>query len=106
MDDALRVRRLQRVSNLNPQLQHPLRLQRLSSDQVLQRLPVQKLHGDERLAFGLVNRVDRADVGVVERRSGLGFALESRKCLDVSGKLLRQELERDTAMELHVLSLV
>ncbi len=40
------------------------------ADAVLQRLPLEKLYDDERLAVVLANVVDRADVGMVERRSG------------------------------------
>ena len=36
MDDAFRVRRIERVGNLNPQLQHLLERQRLAGNAVLQ----------------------------------------------------------------------
>jgi hypothetical protein len=37
---------------------------------------IQKLHGDEGLAALFVDFVDRADVEMVQRRCGLGFALK------------------------------
>ncbi len=43
---------------------------------LLERLPLHQLHHDERLAGVLVDVVDRADVGMIERRGGLSFALE------------------------------
>ena len=44
---------------------------------MLQRHAIQKLHGDERFAVLFVNFVDRADVGMVQSRGGLRFALEA-----------------------------
>jgi hypothetical protein len=44
---------------------------------VLQGQPVKKLHGDERFAMLVVDFVNRADVRMVEGRSGLRLTLES-----------------------------
>src|ERR1700747_1423941 len=73
---------------------------------MLQRHPVQKLHGDERLSNLLADVVDRADVRVIECGRGLRFALKTGECLRVTGNLLRQELKGDEAMQPSVLSLV
>ncbi len=54
----------------------------------------------------LVNFVDRADVGMVQRGSGLRFALEAGEGLRVFGNVVGQELQGDEAVQLHVLSLV
>ena len=40
---------------------------------LLQRLAPQQLRGDERLAFIFIDVVNGADVGVMERRSGVGL---------------------------------
>ena len=48
---------------------------------VLERQPVEKLHGDERLAVLVVNFVDGADVGMVQRRGGVGFTLKTGRGL-------------------------
>ena len=74
--------------------------------QVLQCLPLQQFHGDERLALVLVNVVDRADVGVIEGRGGTGLTLEALQGLMVLGHFFRQELERNEALKLGVLGLV
>ena len=49
-----------------------------AADGVLERHAVEKLHGDEgRVPSCFVDFVNRADVGMVEGGSGLGFALEA-----------------------------
>ena len=47
----------------------------------------------------LFKAVDVRDVRMVQRREGLGFALESRDALGISGEQLRQDLDRDVAIE-------
>ena len=73
---------------------------------MLQRLPFQKFHDDEGLAFVFADVVDRADVGVVEGRSGARLALEPLQGLMILCQFLGQELERHEAAELGVLGLV
>ncbi len=50
VNDSLGMRRIQCIRNLNPQLKHLLKRQRLACDTVLQRLAVQVLHDDEGLS--------------------------------------------------------
>jgi hypothetical protein len=60
-------------------------------------------HHDEWLAVLLVDFVNGADdVGVVQRRSGAGFALKSLQRLGVCGNLFGKELESDESSKLHV----
>ena len=66
---------------------------------MLQRQPVQKLHDDEGLAVLLPDLVDRADIGMVQCRSGLSFSLEASQRLGVFGNLVGQELQGDKTME-------
>ncbi len=73
---------------------------------MLQRHAIQILHGDERLAVLLVYFVDRADVGMVQCRSGLGFALKTGQSLGVLRYFVGQEFQGYEAMELDVLGLV
>jgi len=42
-----------------------------------QRHPVEKLHCDERHVVLLANVIDRADVGMIQRRRSLGLALKT-----------------------------
>src|ERR1700682_4180613 len=73
---------------------------------MLQRLAVEELHGDERLAALLADVVNRADVGMVESRCGLRFTLKTGKSLGVFGYFIGQELQGHEAMQPGVLSLV
>jgi len=79
---------------------------RTPADAMLQRQPVQKLHGDERVAVLIVDFVDRANVGMVQRGSSLRLALEAGQSLSVFSDLVRQELQGHEAMQFYVFSLV
>lgn len=50
--------------------------------------------------------VDRADMGMVQRRGGLGFPLESLQGLRISGNVFGQELQRHVSAEPGVFSLI
>ena len=56
--------------------------------------------------FVLLDRVDGADVRVIERRGGARLALEALEQLAVLGHLRRKKLQRDAAAELGVLGFV
>ena len=73
---------------------------------MLQRHAVQKFHGDEGLPILLADVVDGADVGMVQRRRGLGFALKAGEGLRVAGNIFRQELQGDEAMQPRVFGFV
>ncbi len=73
---------------------------------VLQRQAVEKFHGNEGVAVLVVNLVDGADVGVIQRRSGLGFALEAGQGLRVFGDFIGQEFQGNKAMQLHVFGFI
>ena len=75
-------------------------------DAVLQRQPVQKLHGDEGLAVLLADVVNGADVGMIQRGGGLRFALETLEGLRVTGDFVGQELEGDETVQPGVFGLV
>jgi hypothetical protein len=101
--DPARVRSVERVGDLDPELEDLRRRQRPLPDPLLQRPPLQVLHHQERLALVLADVVDGADVGVVERRGGHRLALEALARGLVVEQLLRQELERHRAVEPRVL---
>ncbi len=58
---------------------------------MLQGHTFEKFHGDEGLAIILADIVDGADVGMVESRSGLGFALKAGEGLRIAGNVLREK---------------
>ena len=97
---------VERIGDLDAQIEHRLDLQRLASDAVPERLTLQQFHGDEALPVGLVNLVDGADARVVQRGRSFGLPLETAESLCVVGELVRQELQGDVAPELQVFGLV
>src|SRR5437588_10618834 len=70
----------------------------------------QQLHGDKRLGLALelyfLNRVDRTDVGMVERRGGTRLQQKTVQRILIAGKLRRQELQRNPAPQVEVLRFV
>ncbi len=52
------------------------------------------------------NFVNGADVGMVQRRGSLGFALKAGESLRVFGYVVGQELQSNEPAELHVLGFV
>ena len=106
MNDSAFVSCVEGVGNLNAERQHRLDVHRPPGDRVLQRQSIQKLHGDEGLAMLVVHFVDGADVGMVQRRSGLGLTLESAKSLRIFGNFIGQELEGNKTAEIYVLSII
>jgi hypothetical protein len=106
VNNAFRVRGVECVGNLDGQRQECLILQRTAGDHVLQCHPIQKFHRDEGLAILFINLVDGADIRVVESRCRLRFTLETGQSLGVLGYLVRQELQRYKAVQLHILGLI
>src|ERR1022692_4893884 len=70
MNDPLGVRGVERVGNLNGEREDQLSFHRSAGNPMLQRLPVQKLHGDVRLLATLADVVNGADVGMAESGGG------------------------------------
>ena len=83
-----------------------LDVQRAARDAVLQSHALEKLHGDEGVAFVLADVVNGADVGMVQRGGGLGFALETAQRLRVSGDVVGKKFQRDEAVQARVFGLV
>src|ERR1700694_5429228 len=106
VDDAFCVGCVERCLNLDDQRQNQLGFHRSACNAVLQRQPVQKLHGDEGFAVLVVNFVDRADVRMIQRRGSLGFPLKAAESLRVFSYLVGQKLEGNKPAELHILGLI
>src|ERR1017187_1291506 len=106
VDYAFGVGCVQCVGNLDGQRENQFGFEGTPRDAVLQRQPVEKLHGDEVLTFALVNLEDHADIGMVQGGGSLRFALEAGQSLRIFSNLVRQELQGDKVVQLYVLSLV
>ena len=103
MNDSLGMRGIEGIGNLNRQIEQRFRIHRAAVDAVFQRLPFQELHDDEGLAVFLVNLVDGADVGMVQRRRGARFPLKAIQGLAILGKFFGQKLKRDEAAKFEIL---
>src|SRR5712692_7033515 len=77
VDNSLGMRGIQRIGNLDSQVEHLIDLEWPPGDEVLERLPLEQLHDDEVVSLVLADLVDGADVGMVQGRGGSGFALET-----------------------------
>ena len=106
MHDPLRVGRVQRIGDFRRQLKHLFERQRLSAEQMLQRLSFQQFHGDEVLAVRFVDLVNGADVRVIERGGGKGFPLESFSGRGIILHFRGQKFQRDMAAQLEVFGFV
>src|SRR5208282_4398709 len=106
MDDSSAVSRVERVGDLDGQREKHLVLGRSPRDAMLQRHAFEKFHGNKRLAILVADIVDRADVGMVQRRSSLGLALKARQRLRITGNVFRQKFKRHKTVKPRVLGLV
>ena len=98
MDDPLGVGGVERVRDLDGQVEDLVRGERLADDALFERPAFEELHGDEMPALVLVDVEDGADAGMVEGRGGLRFPLKSLEGARLLQQLLGQELQRDGAL--------
>jgi hypothetical protein len=68
------MRGLQRIRDLNGEIQQLADRHRLATHSRAERLPLDQFHHDEMLLVVAIDFVNRADVGVVERRRGARLA--------------------------------
>jgi hypothetical protein len=106
MDDSRGMCRLKSVGNLDGDGQKNVRFHGTPRHSVFQCQPVQKLHGDERLARVLSNLVNGADVGMIQRGGRAGFPAEAFQCLRVLCPVFGKEFQRREAAEFRVFRLV
>jgi hypothetical protein len=106
VNNTLRMRGVQPIGNLNGKGEQSFCIERFPRNQMFQRRPVQKLHGDERLLAVLADLVDGADIGMIESRRGTRLATKPLQGLGVAQQFIRQEFQRHGAAQIGVLSLV
>ena len=106
MHDPRAVRRGERVGDLRAQGQHARDRQRLAPDPVLERLPFEPFHHDERPPLVLADVVDRTDVRMVQRGGRLRLPLEPLERRPARCDLLGEELDRHMAAQAGVLGVV
>ena len=106
MDDAFAVGGVERVGDLNGEIEQIVEFHGAAGDGVLQGLAVEKFHGDEGFAVGFADIVNRADVGMVQGGCGLSFSLEAREGLRVFRDVVRQEFQCYETVETDILGFV
>ena len=106
MNNVLGVRRFERVRDFDGQSEKQAGFERAEGDAVFQRRAFQKLHRDKGLVVVLSDFVDGADVGMVQRGGGTGFASKSLQGLRVVRKFVGKKFQGDEAPELGVFSFV
>src|SRR5579863_6291310 len=73
---------------------------------MLQRQPIQKLHGNERLPIFLPNVINRADIRVVQHGCSLCFSPKTAQGLRIFGHVVGQKLESHETIKARVFSFV
>ncbi len=106
MDDPLLVRGRQGIGQGDGDLEDPLQGHAGRGDQLGEPLALDQLHGEEADTLGLLDRVDRDDVGMIQRGQGLGLPLEAVEPLRICGQLGRQHLQGHLAVEAQILGTI
>ncbi len=106
VDDPFDVGFLEPFGDLSRDLQGLFELERARVDPLPQALAFDIGHGDEGPVLGLVEVVDRADVGMVQGRGRFSLLPEPVPDLANVGQLRRQELQGHRPLEPGVLGLV
>ena len=99
MDDALRVRRLQPVGNLNAQLENLIGSHRLARYPMPEGLALQQFHHEGGRAIVLADIVQGTDVGMVQASDDLRFAFEPCAPVGIGTDLGREYLDGHAAVE-------
>src|SRR5450631_1055963 len=77
VDDAFGVGGVERVGELNAEVEQAIERQRTAGELRVKTLALQQLHRNKGLAFLVFYRVDGADVGMVQGGGGARFELEA-----------------------------
>jgi len=106
MQDALGVGGVERVSDVDADVQQAVEFQRRTVDQVFERGAFHELHNQECAAIFFADIVDSADIGVIQRGSSFGFAAESLQRCGIPGERIGKKFDGDEAFEAGVLRFV
>ena len=99
VNDAFGVRGVQGVGDFDGEANGLFDFHGTPGDKIFQSDAVEKFHGDEGFAVLLADVVNRADVGMIEGRSGLRLTLEAGQCLRVAADLIGEEFQGNEPME-------
>jgi hypothetical protein len=106
VNDALGMRGIQSICNLNRNVKKPIEFDRQASDDVLESGTIQIFHCNEDVTILFADVMYDADIWMIQCRSGLSFSLESRQALSASGKIVGEKFQSNESVEASVLSLI
>ena len=106
MNDSLAVGGAECIRNLGPPFKHFIERQRLAGDAMLQRRAFHEFHGNKRLTVLLANLVDRANVGMIQRRRRARLSPKTFQSLWNLGQVVGKKFKRDKPAEGGILGLV
>jgi hypothetical protein len=102
MHDPLLVRRFERVGNLARDADRLVHRQRPLCDPIGEGRSLDQLQHECARTGGVLEAVNVADVLMIERGEQLRFAMKAREAIGIRGEELRQDLQRDGAIQLGV----
>ena len=103
MDDPAAVGGVECIGNLNADAEQRFDIDGPPANAVLQRLPIEILHGDEGMAVMFIDLVYGADVRVIQGGCRLSLPLKAAQGLRIACDFVGKELQSDEALELGVL---
>ena len=106
MNNAFGMSGIERIGDINGNLDNSLGIQGTRGYQIFQGHAIQILHRDEGMAFVASDFVDGADIRVIERRCALCFAAKTFQGIRFPDSTFGQELQSDKPAELFVLGFV
>ena len=106
MNDSFGVCGIERVGNLDSQLEQRFEFHGPVRDQVLQRRAVEILHHDEWVTVLLPNLMNRANVRVVQSGSSARLTAKAFESLRIAHNIVWQELQRHEAAKLSILGFI
>ena len=102
MDDALLVRRFERLGDLLRDRQRLVDRDRPARNALRQVLALDEFHHQRTDTVGFFETVDLRDVGMIQRCEGLRFAREPCEPVGVARERVRQDFDRDVAIQLRI----
>ena len=102
MDDAELVRGFEGIGNLPGDREGVGDGNRSASDDDREVLPLDQLHHQRADCGRLLEPIDLRDVGVIEHRERLCFPRETGEPIGIEREELRQDLDRDAAIQLRI----
>jgi hypothetical protein len=102
VNDLARMRGLEAGNDLVRNIECLVEAKGPCGDALSQRRTFDELHDDDRLAFDLLEAMDRRDVGMIQRCEDLRLASEARQAVGIVREVLGQHLDGDVAIQARI----